>query len=316
MHVGQLGRIDSIDYRGRARQAPGPGEVEVEIAAAGLNFRDLMKVLGLYPVKDDEPTILGGEFAGRVIRVGRGVKKRKPGDRVMGSALGEGAFSSHLVLPAEFVWDLPAHLSFAEGASLPVVFGTAYHALHTLARLRRGETILIHAAAGGVGLAAVQLAQRIGAVILATAGSDEKRKLLRSLGVEHVMDSRTLDFADETLRFTKGRGVDVVLNSLAGAFQQKSLAICAPHGRFVEIGKRDLFENRGLSLAAFQRSLAFFAFDLPAVMFERGAGMRALVRFLGGGFARGRTQTNAGDKVRRERRPRRFPVDAERAAHR
>ena len=182
-----------------------------------------------------------------------------------------GAFASHLNVPTDAIWKMPAELSFTDAASIPVVFGTAFHALHSLARLRRGETILIHAAAGGVGLAAVQLAQRIGATVLATAGSDEKRALLREMGVAHVMDSRTLDFAEETLRFTGGRGVDVVLNSLAGSFQQKSLAVCAPHGRFIEIGKRDLFENRPLPLSVFQRSLAFFAFDLPSVMAARGA---------------------------------------------
>ena len=162
-----------------------------------------------------------------------------------GFAPGGGAFASHLVVGrGRRVEDSGSSRLRRTAASIPVVFGTAYHALHTLARLRRGETVLIHAAAGGVGLAAVQLAQQIGATVLATAGSDEKRDYFRSLGVAHVMDSRTLDFADETLRFTGGRGVDVVLNSLAGAFQQKSLAVCAPHGRFVEIGKRDLFENQ------------------------------------------------------------------------
>ena len=160
------------------------------------------------------------------------------GDRGIGLAPGGGAFGSHLVVPAERVWKFPRNLSFAQAASIPLVFATAYHALYALARLRKGETILIHAAAGGVGLAAVQLAQRIGAVVLATAGSQEKRAYLRSLGVALVMDSRTLDFADEILCYTGGRGVDVVLNSLAGAFQQKSLAVCASHGRFVEIGKR------------------------------------------------------------------------------
>ena len=127
--------------------------------------------------------------------------------------------------------------------------------------------------------------EQIGAVIFATAGSEEKRDLLRSLGVAQVMDSRTLDFADEVLRHTGGRGVDVVLNSLAGAFQHKSLAVCAPHGRFVEIGKRDLFENSALPLAAFQRSLSFFAFDLASVLATRGPEERALRRFLGSGFA-------------------------------
>ncbi len=288
LQIGQVGRTDALRFCGCPRPAPAPGEVEIEIAAAGLNFRDLMKVLGIYPLRDGEPPTLGDEFSGRIVRVGRGVRKLEPGDRVMGFAPAGGAFGSHLVLPADAVWKCPAELGFAEAASIPVVFGTAYHALCTLARLRRGETVLIHAAAGGVGLAAVQLAQHLGAVVLATAGSDEKREFLRALGVALVMDSRTLDFAEETLRFTCGRGVDVVLNSLAGAFQQKSLAICAPHGRFVEIGKRDLFENRPLPLGAFQRSLSFFAFDLAAVIAGRGPKTRALKRFLSDGFFRGK----------------------------
>ena len=288
LHVGQRGVVDSLGFRGRARPAPGPGEVEIEIAAAGLNFRDLMKVLGIYPLKEGEVTNFGDEFSGRISRVGRGVRTLKPGDRGIGLASGGGAFGSHLVVPAERVWKFPRNLSFAHAASIPVVFATAYHALYTLARLRKGETILIHAAAGGVGLAAVQLAQRIGAIVLATAGSEEKRAYLRSLDVALVMDSRTLDFADEILRCTGGRGVDVVLNSLAGAFQQKSLAVCAPHGRFVEIGKRDLFENNALPLAAFQRSLSFFAFDLSSVLTSCGKEVAALTRSLSEGFASGK----------------------------
>lgn len=288
LQVGQVGRTDALRFCGRSRPAPEPGEVEVEIAAAGLNFRDLMKALGIYPLRDGELPALGDEFSGTVVRVGRGVRKLVPGDRVMGFAPTGGAFGSHLVLPADTAWKCPPRLGFAEAASIPVVFGTAYHALHTLARLRRGETVLIHAAAGGVGLAAVQLAQHRGAVVLATAGSEEKREMLRALGVAVVMDSRTLDFAEETLHFTGGRGVDVVLNSLAGAFQQKSLEVCAPHGRFVEIGKRDLFENHALPLGAFQRTLSFFAFDLAAVIAGRGPETRALKRFLSEGFFRGK----------------------------
>jgi acyl transferase domain-containing protein/acyl carrier protein len=288
LHVEQRGVVDSIGFGGRARPAPGPGEVEIEIAAAGLNFRDLMKVLGIYPLKEGEVTNFGDEFSGRISRVGRGVRALKAGDRGIGLAPGGGAFGSHLVVPAERVWKFPKNLSFAQAASIPLVFATAYHALYTLARLRKGETVLIHAAAGGVGLAAVQLAQRIGAVVLATAGSEEKRAYLRSLGVALVMDSRTLDFADEILRHTGGRGVDVVLNSLAGAFQQKSLTVCAPHGRFVEIGKRDLFENNALPLAPFQRSLSFFAFDLSSVLTSGGKQVATLRRSLSQGFASGK----------------------------
>jgi acyl transferase domain-containing protein/predicted amino acid dehydrogenase/acyl carrier protein len=284
----QTGRVDALEFRGCARRAPGPGDVEVEVAAVALNFRDLMKVLGIYPLRAGESAMFGDECSGRVVRVGRGVRKFKPGDRVMVMSMQGGTFTSHLIQSTECVWKIPETLSFVEAASIPVVFGTAFHALVTLARLQRGETVLIHAAAGGVGLAAVQLAQQIGATILATAGSEEKRDYLRSLGVVHVMDSRSLDFADETLRLTNGRGVDVVLNSLAGAFQQKSLEVCAPHGRFIEIGKRDLFENKGLPLAAFQRSLSFSAFDLLAVRNCPDAQKRAVERFFSEGVTSGK----------------------------
>ena len=125
------------------------------------------------------------------------MRKFKTGDRVMVCSLAGGTFGSHIVESIGSVWKIPDGLDFKEAASIPVVFGTAFHALRHACRLRRGETVLIHAAAGGVGLAAVQLAQQIGAIVLATAGSDEKREYLRSLGVAHVMDSRTLDFADE-----------------------------------------------------------------------------------------------------------------------
>jgi acyl transferase domain-containing protein/NADP-dependent 3-hydroxy acid dehydrogenase YdfG/acyl carrier protein len=288
LEIGQTGRADSLEFRGRVRRAPGVGEVEIKVAAAALNFRDLMKVLGIYPLREGESPRFGDECSGTVLRVGRGVRKFKPGDRVMVSSLASGMFSSHVIESVDSVWKIPDTLGFVEAASIPVVFGTAFHGLVALARLRRSETVLIHAAAGGVGLAAVQLAQQIGATILATAGSEEKRAYLRSLGVAHVMDSRTLDFADETLRFTNGRGVDVVLNSLAGAFQQKSLAICAPHGRFIEIGKRDLFENKGLPLGAFQRSLSFSAFDLLAVRSGHDSQKRATERFFSEGFACGK----------------------------
>ena len=290
LHVGSLGRVDSLRFRGRPRPEPARGEIEVEIAVAGLNFRDVMKALGIYPLRPGEATTLGDEFSGRITRTGRGVRGFKPGALVVGFAPAGGAFGSHLLVSAAAVWPIGARLQLTEAASIPVAFGTAYHALHTLARLRCGETVLIHAAAGGVGLAAVQLALRLGAIVLATAGSEEKRAHLRSLGVAHVMDSRTLDFADETLRLTGGRGVDVVLNSLAGAFQHKSLAVCAPHARFVEIGKRDLFEDNPLPLAAFRRSLSFFTFDLGSVLASRGAEQRALRRFLARGFTSGKLQ--------------------------
>ena len=134
-------------------------------------------------------------------------------------------------------------LSFEEGATVPITFLTALYGLHHLGKMVKGSRVLIHAAAGGVGLAAVQLAQRAGAEVFATAGSPEKRRYLSSLGVKHVMDSRSLEFADEILRETKGQGVDVVLNSLIGKFVEKSLSVLKPGGRFVEIGKETSFRK-------------------------------------------------------------------------
>src|SRR5262249_29022773 len=139
-------------------------------------------------------------------------------------------------------------LSFEETATIPVAFVTAYYALHHLARIRQSERVLIHAAAGGVGLAAVQLARQVGAEIFATAGSAEKREFIRGLGIAHVMDSRTLAFADEIKQRTNNEGVDVVLNSLAGAAISSGLSVLRPYGRFLEIGKRDINQNGRLGL--------------------------------------------------------------------
>src|SRR5206468_8168896 len=142
-----------------------------------------------------------------------------------------------IVTPAQLVAARPANLSDAEAATIPVAFLTAHYALHTLAGMKAGDRVLIHAAAGGVGLAAVQLAQRAGAEVLATAGSDEKRAYLRSLGVRHVMDSRSLSFAEDVTKLTGGEGVHLVLNSLTGDFIPKSLGVLRRRGRFLEIGK-------------------------------------------------------------------------------
>jgi NADPH:quinone reductase-like Zn-dependent oxidoreductase len=178
-------------------------------------------------------------------------------------------YSSYTTTPAKFIAHKPANLTFAEAVTIPGVFLTAAYALVHLARLARGERVLIHAATGGVGLAAVQLSQQIGAEIFATAGSPEKRAYLHTLGIEHVMDSRSLDFADEVMAITNGKGVDVVLNSLAGDFLTKSLALLGLCGRFLEIGKRDIYENRPLELSPFRNNLTFFAIDLEPIWEER-----------------------------------------------
>lgn len=238
--------------------------------AAGLNFKDVLKTLGMV-AGDDGP--LGGECAGEVVAVGEGVSGLAVGQRVL--AIAPGALRSHAVGRAELVAALPAGMSYAEGASIPIAFVTAAYTLEEVGRLQAGERVLIHAAAGGVGLAAVQIAQRLGAEVIATAGSEKKRDYLRSLGVAHVFDSRTLAFAGQIKELTGGRGVDLVLNSLAGDFIAASLSLLAPGGRFVEIGKSGLLTPE--QAAALGQNRQYFIVDWTTEALENPALIRSLL---------------------------------------
>jgi NADPH:quinone reductase-like Zn-dependent oxidoreductase/acyl carrier protein len=209
------------------------------------------------------------EFAGEVIEVGDGVDHLRPGDAVFGIA--RDAFSSHIVAPANGLFKKPASASFEEAATLPVAALTVYYSLHHLARLQQGERILIHGAAGGVGLAAVQYALWVGAEIFASAGSVEKREFLRRIGAHHVVDSRSLAFADDIREITRGEGIDVVLNSVAGEAIHKGLSILRPYGRFVELGKRDFYANSKLGLQPFCNNIQFFGVDLDRLLVDRPA---------------------------------------------
>ncbi len=269
------GMLDGLEAQTLHRRPPGPNEVEIEVAAAGLNFSDVMKALGLYPGLPDGPVALGAECAGRISAVGDGVTTLQVGDEVL--AASGFAFGSHVLARAELAVPKPPTLSFEEAATLPIAFLTAAYALEHLARLSAGETVLIHAASGGVGLAAIQIARSLGARIFATAGSPEKRDFLRLLGIEAVMDSRSLDFADEVRQRTGGRGVDVILNSLPGAAISAGLEALADYGRFLEIGKRDIYQNAHLGLQAFRKNLSFFAIDLDRVLRERPALLGSLL---------------------------------------
>jgi NADPH:quinone reductase-like Zn-dependent oxidoreductase len=192
----------------------GPGQVLIEVKAAGLNFRDVLKALALYPSEAPDARFFGDEVAGIVRGVGPGVDHLAPGDRVFGLAVY--GLATHALARGADVRRIPGGLSFEEAATIPVVFMTAWHALHNVARIREGEAVLVHAGAGGVGMAAIQIAHHLGAEVIATAGSLTKRTLLERLGVKHVVDSRRSDFADAVLKLTKRRGVDVVLNALSG----------------------------------------------------------------------------------------------------
>jgi acyl transferase domain-containing protein/NADPH:quinone reductase-like Zn-dependent oxidoreductase/short-subunit dehydrogenase/acyl carrier protein len=219
-----------------AAELLGPGQLRVGVCAGGLNFRDVMVALGLVP--GDEIGI-GGEGAGVVLELGPEVEDLAVGDRVMGllaSGLGPIAVSERRLLAR-----VPEGCSFAAASTIPVAFLTAYYALIDLAALREGETVLVHAAAGGVGMAAVQLARQMGAEVFATA-SPQKWKALHALGLDdaHIASSRTLEFKERFLGQTGGRGVDVVLNSLAREFVDTSLELLSRGGRFIEMGKVDI----------------------------------------------------------------------------
>src|SRR5687768_12645793 len=253
------------------RREPGPGEVEIEVHAVGLNFKDVMITMGLLPDEALEGgytgKALGMECSGTITAVGRDVAGLEVGDAVMTAA--PGALRTNLTVNAQFVVRKPDHIGFEEAATIPITFLTAYYSLHYLGRIQARDRVLIHAAAGGVGLAAIQLAQRAGAEVFATAGTPAKRDLLRALGVRYVMDSRSLAFANEVMEFTGGQGVDIVLNSLSGEAIPKSLSILSAYGRFIEIGKRDIYENSKLGLRPFRNNLSLFAVDLDKLCAQR-----------------------------------------------
>ncbi len=269
--------IDALCWQETNQREPQVGEVRVRIDAAGLNFRDVMAAAGLLP-KDTESSdasaALGLEFAGVIESVGEGTDLAL-GTRVLGMA--RGALRRHLTLPATGVYPAPPALSGAQAACIPSVYLTAHYALSHLGRLSLGEKVLVHSGAGGLGLAAIALAQRLGAEVYATAGSAEKRDYLKSLGLRHVMDSRSLSFADDVLRATGGRGVDLVLNALPGAFIDKGLACLAPYGRFIELGKRDVYDDRAIGLKALRRNVSLHVVDVAALIDERPALAQALM---------------------------------------
>ncbi|HWO18950.1 MAG TPA: SDR family NAD(P)-dependent oxidoreductase [Kofleriaceae bacterium] len=259
------GTLESLALVEHAEAAAslGAGQVRVAVHAAGLNFRDVLDTLGLYP---GDPGPLGGEGAGVVVEVGPGVTSVAPGDRVLGlmrAAFGPVAVTDHRLLTR-----MPAGWSFAEAAAIPIVFLTAYYGLVDLAGLQPGERVLIHAAAGGVGMAATQLARHLGAEVFATA-SPGKWATLRALGfdAEHLASSRTLEFESHFLGATGGRGVDVVLDSLAREFVDASLRLLPRGGRFVEMGKTDIRDPR--RVAQDHPGVAYRAFDLAEAGPER-----------------------------------------------
>ncbi|KAI5865333.1 reducing type I polyketide synthase [Durotheca rogersii] len=263
LEVAKPGMLDSLTFcdNPEAFEDLPEGFVEIEPRAFGLNFRDVMVAMGQLQTK-----VMCFECSGIVTKLGPGVSLEngpQVGDRV--SALLRGHWANHTRTHWTSVTKIPDTMAFETAASIPVVFVTAYYSLHTLANIRRGERVLIHSAAGGVGQAAIQLAQLAGAEIFATVGSLEKEDFIATqYGIprENIFSSRNVSFAQHVRQRTNGRGVDVVLNSLAGKMLHETWACIAPFGRFVEIGKRDFEQNNSLQMAPFVKATSFFAVDL------------------------------------------------------
>ena len=280
VEIARRGVLENLELRPAARRSPGPGEVEIRVRASGLNFRDVLSALDMYP---GEPGPLGVECAGEIVSLGEGVEGLRPGDEVVG--LATGSLATFVTTDARLVVLRPTAMSAVDAATIPSTFVTAWYAFHHLARLRPGERVLIHAAAGGVGLSALQVARRAGAQVLATAGSPEKREYLRSLGVEHVMDSRSLEFAPAVLTATGGRGVDVVLNSLTGPFIPASLSLLADGGRFIELGQREVWD--AARVAAVRPGASYAAFNLLEICKREPELAASMLRELFEAFADG-----------------------------
>jgi acyl transferase domain-containing protein/NADPH:quinone reductase-like Zn-dependent oxidoreductase/acyl carrier protein len=267
------GQLRNLHWRTSTQRALLSDEIEIEPRAAGLNFRDVMYTMGMLTDEALEdgfagPT-LGLEVAGRVSRCGSEVTQFVPGDDVL--AFAGASFASHVQVSARAAAKMPPRWSYAEAATVPTVFFTVWYALAHLARVQPGERVLIHGAAGGVGLAAIQVARHLGAEIFASAGSDAKRDFVALLGAEHVLDSRSPYFDQAVLDLTQGEGVDVVLNSLAGEAIARNLRALRPFGRFIELGKRDFYENTAIGLRPFRNNISYFGVDADQLMRARPA---------------------------------------------
>jgi acyl transferase domain-containing protein/acyl carrier protein len=270
------GDLQTMELVACERIPPGPGQIEVAVTASSINFADVLLAFGRHPSFDGQLPQLGTDFAGVVTAVGPDVSDHAAGDHV-GGLSPNGCWGTFVTCDARMAVTLPPGLADAQAAAVTTAHATAFYGLHDLARIKAGDKVLIHSGTGGVGQAAIAIARAAGADIFATAGSPRRRKLLRDMAIEHVYDSRSVDFAEQIRRDTDGYGVDVVLNSLTGAAQLAGLKLLAPGGRFIEIGKRDIYGDTKLGLFPFRRNLAFYGVDLGLMSVTHPSQVRELL---------------------------------------
>ena len=286
LEIRNPGDLETMELAAFDRVPPGPGQIEVAVAASSVNFADALIAFGRYPAFDGRLPQLGIDFAGVVTAVGPDVTEHQVGDLV-GGISANGCWGTFLTCDARLAVALPPGLTADQAAAASTAYCTAWHGLEDLASIAPGDRVLIHSATGGVGQAAMAVARRAGAEIFATAGSPQRRELLRDMGIEHVYDSRSTEFADLIRRDTDGYGVDIVLNSLTGAAQRAGLELLSFGGRFVEIGKRDVYGNTRMGLYPFRRNLTFSGVDLALMCHTHpqriGDLLRTVYRLIAGG---------------------------------
>ncbi|KAI0377617.1 hypothetical protein F5Y04DRAFT_272978 [Hypomontagnella monticulosa] len=262
----KLGSLDSLAFVEVADGTPPvlrPDEVEVEIFASGCNFKDVAVSMGIVP---EDQTRLGLDGAGIVVRLGVTVNDRYVGQRV--AVLQNGCFANRITVSSKATVPIPDFMTFEEAATLPVVFGTSMYGLYHLANLQQGQKVLIHSAAGGIGLASIQLCQRLNCDIFATVGNAEKREFLKhEFGIpdDHIFSSRSISFGRGIRDATQGYGVDVVMNSLTGDLLHESWRILAQGGTMIEIGKRDILARNWLPMDPFSHNRSFRSLDLSTL---------------------------------------------------
>lgn len=280
LEMERRGSFEDLHFRQTRAQSLGDTDVEIAVEAVGLNFKDVMKASGLLPQSVMEGNFwrraLGMECSGTISRVGKNATEFSVGDRVVGFA--HHAFRSHATTDARLVARLPDGMGFEEAATIPLAFVTAYYALHHQGHILPHHKVLIHAASGGVGQAALMLAKRVGATVYGTAGSDSKREFVRSCGADLVADSRSLDFANDIAQATGGRGVDLILNSLAGEAIDRNLDILAEFGRLLELGKVDIDRNHKLGMRVLDRNASLHGVDLDRLLARRPEEAGCLLR--------------------------------------
>jgi NADPH:quinone reductase-like Zn-dependent oxidoreductase len=247
------GGPEVLAVRELADPAVEPGQVRIEVHAAGINFADLMARSGMYPDAPPLPSVVGYEVAGTVESVGEGVESRAAGDRVM-AATRFGGHAELCTVPARDVLPLPAEMSFEQGAAVPVNYGTAYAGVVLMGGLREGDRLLVHAAAGGVGIAATQIAAARGAEVFGTA-SAAKHDAIRAQGVDHAIDYRTTDFEAEVMRLTDGEGIDIAFDAIGPTSFRKDYRLLRPGGRLVCYGLSEVQSGEGRDLAAAVKGL-------------------------------------------------------------